>query len=141
MKKRPEMTNLDYVTIKVNGVFIDNKPTTSYRGQELYPSLVRDGLTGFKLLLNDYNFTELHCLASETPGMHDAVGDPSEKPGQHIWARAKLPDNTVTPWVYVVDGLGYGVKCIPNVVTNELLVYHRHNLRKAIFGRNARAPR
>ena len=135
------MTNLDYVTIKVNGVFIGNKPTTSYRGQELYPTLVRDALIEFPGLSKLCGFTELHCLASETPGDMDTVGDPSEKSGQHIWARAKLSNNNITPWVYVVDGAGYGVKSIPSVVTAELYAFHRHNLRIAMFGWDARRPR
>ena len=135
------MTDLDYVTIKATGVFIGNKPTTSYRGQELYPSLVRDGMRGFEILHNNYSFTELHCLASETPGKFDTVGAPSEKTGQHIWARAKLSNNIVTPWVYVIDGAEYGIKCIPNVVTSELWAFHRHNLRKAIFGWDVRVSR
>ncbi|MBO7508992.1 MAG: hypothetical protein J6T57_01820 [Alphaproteobacteria bacterium] len=135
------MTNLDYVTLKVNGAFIGNNPATSYRGQELYPTLVRDSLIDFPILSKLYNFTELHCLASETQGEMDTVGTPSKKPGQHIWARAKLSNNDITQWVYVVDGAGYGVKSITSVVTGELFAFHRHNLRITMFGWDARRPR
>lgn len=137
------MTNQDYVTINVNGIFLGDKLTTSYRGKEFESNVVKDAMTGFEILRNvfKYDIEELHCLASETPGTHDTVGNPSEKTGQYIWGRAKLSNNNVSPWVYVVDGVGYGVKFIPNVIVNELLVGHRHKLRVAMLGWDARALR
>jgi len=134
------MTNQDYVTITVNGVFLGDKLTTSYRGKEFESNIVKDAMISFEILRNvfKYNIEEIHCLASETPGTHNTVGNPSEKPGRYIWGRAKLSNNNVGPWVYVTDGAGYGVKCIPNVVAGELAINFRHKLRIAMLGWDAK---
>ena len=137
------MTNLDYVTITINGVFLGDKLTTSYHDTEFDTDVVKDAMTTFRTLRNvfKYDIEELHCLASETPGIYDTAGNPSEKPGRYIWGRAKLSNKTVSPWVYVADGVGYGTRSIPSLITGELFAHHRHNLRKAMLGWDARSPR
>ena len=137
------MKDLDYVTVKADGVFLGGRLTTSYRGVEFESTVIEDAMTDFWHLCNTlkYDIKELHCLASETLGTNDTVGNPSERSGRHIWGRAKFSDDSITPWVYIVDGAGYGIRCIPCVVASELYAQHRHKLRKTMLGWDARAHR
>ena len=137
------MTNLDYITIDDKGVCVGGVPTKTYRGIMLHAETLNDPLHDFDFLRRQcgYNLTEIHCLISVTTGVVDKVGTPSERPGQHIWARIKLLNGDITPWVYVADGIttpAAARDCVLSV-GGSLFAFHRHNLRKALFGYDTRS--
>ena len=97
--KSTDIPNTEYLTITQNGVFIDGKSVTYYRGEEIF------GREYVKIVFRCFQeihpeIAELHVLASETEGKFDKYGTPSPKTGPHAWCRIKLKDGQIYDWVY-----------------------------------------
>ena len=98
--------NTAYITVKRGdddqvGIFVGGKPTTTYRGVEIYGTsfVIEDAFA--RIQKYDPNVTELHVLSSETLGEYAMVGNPSPEHGRYAWCRVKMKGGTVGGWVRV----------------------------------------
>ena len=111
--KSTDIPNTEYLTITQNGVFIDGKSVTHYRGEEIF------GREYVKIVFRCFQqihpeIAELHVLASETEGKFDNYGTPSPKTGPHAWCRIKLKDAQIFDWVYAGSNYTSTDRCIKN---------------------------
>lgn len=95
-----DIPNTEYITINADGFFIGEKPTTTYRDQEI--ELVDYAIHDFKSFQEKYpKVAELHCLSSETLGKENTAGNPSSRQGVTQWCRVKFNDGKTSAWVFL----------------------------------------
>ena len=92
--------NTEYVTIKSDGIFIGDKPATTYRGVNMgFPESIK---TKFQTLQKQYpNIKEIRFLTSKTTGEYNKPGNPIAKNGNNLWACVVFNDGYIAPWVLV----------------------------------------
>lgn len=120
-----DISNTKYVTINKDGVFVAEQPVTTYHGEKIY---FINGIKANFAEIQSQNpkIQELHIGAFETKGELAEQGTPSGVFGRNAWARVKLFDGRLGPWVftgwygsasncasYCVSGSGYVVRYNP----------------------------
>ena len=132
--KDTEMTdipNTEYITINKDGIFVGGKPATTYRGETIHYSNVRESFADIQL---NKNVAELHVLSSETHGKCAEPGNPSGKHGPNTWCRVKFENGNLGAWVFY--GMAYSAaecaracakRCAYRVRANE-------SFRSAVLG-------
>ena len=86
----------EYITIKLNGVFVGDKQTSTYR--DAYIATLSPVDTLVQLNKNHPNVSEIHCMTSITHGTPNKFGNPLSQHGPIAWFRVKTVDGTVSPW-------------------------------------------
>lgn len=97
-----DIPNIEYITVKADGVFVGEKPATYYRGVKICSC--KSINTNFLGILKQYpNIQEMRFLTSETGGKYLANGNPVVKNGSNAWACVKFNDGYVSPWTLVSE--------------------------------------
>ena len=106
MKDIKTMDNKYYITMNERGVFVDGEPVTRYRNEEIedvrklpvyFSQTKREIKAAYGL-----DLAEIHALSSLTPVCYGKMGTPSLENGCYAWARVKLSDGRVSPWIGVI---------------------------------------
>jgi len=98
------ITNKDYITITENGVTVGGKPTTTYRGEDIWcvrslPKIFKDIQQTVK---EEYGAApiEMRVMSSETGGEYAKPGNPSPKHGKNAWGQFVFANGIETRWVF-----------------------------------------
>ena len=94
-----DIANTNYITINNDGVFVGGEPATTYNGKEI--GFIDNTRVCFSdIQMQNPEVQELHVGAFETNGRFMKAGNPSEVFGKNAWARVKLWDGRLGPWVF-----------------------------------------
>ena len=127
----PDIPNIEYITINVNGILVGGKPATMYRGTAIgFPESIQKN---FQNIQNQYpNISEMHFLTSKTTGEFYKTGNPVAEKGDNLWARVAFNDGYVAPWVLVAINYAHDFYinnrisgCLSNMIDNYTFL---HNL-------------
>ena len=99
-----KITNKDYITITADGVTVGGKPTTTYRGEQIWRvgSLSADFREIQKIFQREYCAApvEMRVMSSETNGEYAKAGNPSPKHGSNGWVSFVFANGIETRWVF-----------------------------------------
>ena len=127
-----DIKNTEYITINKDGVFVGGKPATIYCGHLIYFS---DNARARFVEIQKQNpeLQELHVGAFETKGIFAKKGNPSEVFGKNAWARAKMSDGRLGPWVFQ-STYGSDTDCANNCAYNcGYYILNNSDMRSAMF--------
>jgi len=131
--------NTEYITVNENGIFVGEKPATTYRGREIYDT--KYVKNRFKLIQEKYpEIHELYITTSETAGIFAQIGNPTSKHGQNVWCRIKTKCGLTNNWVF---GTMYGSAdycaeiCAFYCVTH---IYYNPEFSSAVLAQKTQTP-
>ncbi|MBQ7245020.1 MAG: hypothetical protein IJS34_01460 [Alphaproteobacteria bacterium] len=99
-----EIPNDRYITVKRDEkgeivVLVGGKPTTTYRGEEIYNTSFVKRVFAWMQEQNP-EIEEFHIGAFATRGKYAEVGNPSGEFGPNAWCRVKKKGSSRAPWVF-----------------------------------------
>ncbi|MCQ2581076.1 MAG: hypothetical protein MJ164_02795 [Alphaproteobacteria bacterium] len=106
-----------YITVNANGIFIDGKPATKYRGQNIWDvPYIKECFEWMQAQNPDIE--EFHIGAFATPGAgRGQTGNPSSGFGPHAWCRLKFKNGKYGAWVFYRTH-GSAASCAYNCASN-----------------------
>jgi len=133
-----KITDKDYITITENGVTVGGKPTTTYRGEDIWcvrslPKIFKDIQQTVK---KEYGAAPIamRVMSSETNGEHAKPGNPSPKHGKNAWGQFVFANGIETRWVFT-DSLSSASDCADNCASHcGLYVRDDSAFRSGVFG-------
>ncbi len=99
IKPMTDIPNTRYITMNKDGVFVGGEPATTYNGEKIgfFKSLKSDFA---KIQRQVPEVQEFHAGSFEAMGIYAETGSPYGNFGKYAWARVKLSDGRLGPWVF-----------------------------------------
>ncbi len=91
--------NTEYITVNANGIFVGDKPATTYHGEKIWNiEYVKETFAWMQE--QNPKIEEFHIGAFATCGKYAEVGNPSGEFGPNAWCRVKKKGAFASPWVF-----------------------------------------